>query len=289
MQREPNTEYILSLSYGKDSLACLEAIKLLGYPLDRIVHAEVWATDDIPADLPVMIEFKKYADDLIYEKYGIRVEHIYSIKDGEKQTYEKCFYSKITTGKNKGRIYGFPFTIGSWCNDRLKLSVLEFVGAKGERVIRRDDGKRVKTVQYLGIAPDEPERIKRQNNKRGVVLPLVDIGWDEEKCYEWCKENNLLSPIYYTAPRGGCWFCHYQGVDQLRILRKEHPELWQLLLKWDDDSPTTFKSDGFTVHDFEKRFQYEDRGLLIPGDKKFRWKHLRKIEEKEKEIENTES
>ena len=29
-------EYILSLSYGKDSLACLGAIEELGWPLDRI-------------------------------------------------------------------------------------------------------------------------------------------------------------------------------------------------------------------------------------------------------------
>lgn len=76
MQREPNTEYILSLSYGKDSIACLEAIKQLGYPLDRIVHAEVWATDNIPADLPPMVEFKKYADKVIKEMYDIDVEHI---------------------------------------------------------------------------------------------------------------------------------------------------------------------------------------------------------------------
>ena len=48
-------EYILSLSYGKDSLACLGAIEELGWPLDRIVHAEVWATDTIPADLPQMV------------------------------------------------------------------------------------------------------------------------------------------------------------------------------------------------------------------------------------------
>lgn len=46
------SEHILSLSYGKDSLGCLGAIKELGWPLDRIVHAEVWATDTIPADLP---------------------------------------------------------------------------------------------------------------------------------------------------------------------------------------------------------------------------------------------
>ena len=48
MKREG--EYILSLSYGKDSLACLGAIEQLGWPLNRIVHAEVWATDTIAAD-----------------------------------------------------------------------------------------------------------------------------------------------------------------------------------------------------------------------------------------------
>lgn len=80
MEREPNTEYILSLSYGKDSIACLEAIKKLGYPLDRIIHAEVWATDTIPADLPPMVEFKAYADKIIKEKYGIEVEHICAVR-----------------------------------------------------------------------------------------------------------------------------------------------------------------------------------------------------------------
>ena len=68
-------EHILSLSYGKDSLACLGAIEELGLPLDRIVHAEVWATDTIPADLPPMVEFKKKADAIIKERWGIEVEH----------------------------------------------------------------------------------------------------------------------------------------------------------------------------------------------------------------------
>lgn len=80
MEREPNTIYTLSLSYGKDSLACLGAIEELGLPLDRIVHAEVWATDTIPADLPPMVEFKKKADKIIKERYGIEVEHVYATK-----------------------------------------------------------------------------------------------------------------------------------------------------------------------------------------------------------------
>lgn len=84
--REPNTEYILSLSYGKDSLACLEAIKLLGYPLDRIIHAEVWATDTIPAELPPMIDFKAKADKIILDRYGIVVEHTYATRSRERVT-----------------------------------------------------------------------------------------------------------------------------------------------------------------------------------------------------------
>lgn len=127
MQREPNTEYILSLSYGKDSLACLEAIKQLGYPLDRIVHAEVWATDTIPADLPPMIDFKAHADKIIKEKYGYTVEHICAVRGGKKLTYDTQFYEWINEGRNKDRIYGFPYTLGAWCNSRLKVNVLQSI------------------------------------------------------------------------------------------------------------------------------------------------------------------
>ena len=84
-EREPNTQYVLSLSYGKDSLACLEAIRILGLPLDRIVHAEVWATDTIPADLPPMVEFKVKADQIILDRYGIKVEHICAMKPVERE------------------------------------------------------------------------------------------------------------------------------------------------------------------------------------------------------------
>ena len=86
------TQYILSISYGKDSLACLGAIEQLGLPLDRIIHSEVWATDDIPADPPPMVEFKAKADKIIKERWGIEVEHLCAEKNGEKLTYEKLFY-----------------------------------------------------------------------------------------------------------------------------------------------------------------------------------------------------
>lgn len=128
-------------------------------------------------------------------------------------------------------------------------------------------------MQYLGIASDEPERIERHEKKKGIILPLVMANWDEAYCRKWCEERDLLSPIYTTATRGGCWFCHNQGVGQLRLLRKNYPDLWALLMKWDLDSPTTFKADGHTVHDYDKRFEMEDKGI-INADEPFFWKYL---------------
>lgn len=66
MIEKQNTQYVLSLSYGKDSMACLGAIKHLGWPLDRIVTADLWATPTIPADPPAMVEFKVCADEMIW-------------------------------------------------------------------------------------------------------------------------------------------------------------------------------------------------------------------------------
>ena len=254
-------EHILSLSYGKDSLACLGAIEELGLPLDRIIHAEVWATDTIPADLPPMVEFKKKADAIIKERYGIEVEHIRADK-----TYEQWFYS-VKTGRNKktnkdriGQNYGFPYRMGQWCNDRLKVGLL----------------KKIKGIHYIGIASDEPNRF--HNLTETKISPLVEAGWTEDMCREWCIKNDLLSPIYTTATRGGCWFCHNQGIDQLRLLRKNYPEYWELMLKWDKDSPVSFKPDGHTVNDFDRRFQEEEKGL-VPADRKFRWNMLEAVQE----------
>ena len=93
-------DYILSLSYGKDSLACLGAIEELGWPLDRIVHAEVWATDTIPADLPPMVDFKAKADAIIRKRWGIEVEHVAAksvdgtVAETGKMTYERRLLSK---------------------------------------------------------------------------------------------------------------------------------------------------------------------------------------------------
>lgn len=251
--------YIASISYGKDSLKMLDVIKSRGLPLDRIITFDVWATDTILAELPEVTEFKKRMDVYIKDKYGIEVEHFFA-KDGngQKLTYEKQFYSTHEKGKNIGNIYGFPMTRGAWCNDRLKMKA-------------RNDGVEKGDVSYVGIARDEIKRHKIISET--TVAPLVDFEIDEDLCWLHCKYEGILSPTYDSSYRDGCWFCHNQGVEQLRNLRSNHPQLWELMLKWDNDSPVTFKADGHTVHDYDRRFEQEEQGL-VPTDKTFRWSML---------------
>lgn len=73
---------IASISHGKDSLAMLEAIKILGLPLDRIITVDIWATDTIRGELPPMVEFKEKADAYILNRYGIKVEHLCANRGG---------------------------------------------------------------------------------------------------------------------------------------------------------------------------------------------------------------
>lgn len=72
---------------------------------------------------------------------------------------------------------------------------------------------------------------------------------------------NLLSPTYTASLRDGCWFCHNQSLEQLRLLRQQHPEKWKMLLNWDLESPVKFRTRE-TVHDLELRFQLEEQYLL---------------------------
>lgn len=302
-------EHVLSLSYGKDSLACLGAIEQLSWPLDRIVHAEVWATDTIPADLPPMVEFKAKADKIILERWGIKVEHVCAMT-----TYEKLFYKvpenrKLKNTSFEGKCRGFPFQKGAWCQRDPKVSVLdqprkknfqddvfykirqrgkhagEFPGwpiigmPECQATLKRPALDNVKNkndcIRYLGIAADEPNRFGQLCDTK--KSPLVEAGWTETDCRKWCEENDLLSPIYTTSARGGCWFCHNQGVGQLRLLRKNYPDLWALMLKWDKDSPVTFHADGHTVHDFDERFQLEDDGIIDPSER-WSWNYLQEVQ-----------
>lgn len=310
--RQPNTIYVADISHGKDSTAMLRAIQILGFPLDVICTTDMWATKDVRAELPPMVQFKDEWDKKCQEYFGLPVTHVCAHKRERDCgglshiSYEEYFYRKRCSGKFIGSTVGFPMQGNGWCRKLkyeqvdLRRFILQAFQSKQsccnreehqgisndenqlvqlrsqEKPLRmlRDEERNINIIHYFGIAADEPKRIARHIDRQDVVLPLVQIGWDEDLCGLEATYMDMLSPTYEGSCRDGCWFCHNQGVPQLRNLRRNYPDLWALLLKWDNDSPVTFHADGHTVHDFDRRFQLEDDGLISPDDKIFRWSML---------------
>lgn len=232
-------KYVASVSFGKDSLAMLIKIKELGLPLDEVIYVDIMFDDNISGETPEMASFITKAEKTLKEKFNIKVTHLKGI------TFKEQFYKVKQRGNHIGDNYGFPYTIGAWCNDRLKMQpIKEYLRKQKNQVI-----------QYVGIAYDEPKRYERLNHQTHIA-PLYDLKITEKEAMEICEKYDLVSPIYKTSFRGGCWFCPKQRLSQLKWLYKEHNDLWNILKDMEKDSFNTFKPNA-TLKDLEERFKEE--------------------------------
>ena len=232
-------KYVASLSFGKDSMAMVIKIKELGLPLDEVIYVDIMFDDDTSGETPEMASFITKAEKILKEKFNVEVTHLRGV------TFKEQFYKVKQRGKHVGDNYGFPYTIGAWCNDRLKMQpIKEYMRKQKEQII-----------QYVGIAYDEPERYERLNHETHIA-PLYDLKITEKEAMEICEKYDLLSPIYKTSFRGGCWFCPKQRLSQLKWLYQEHNDLWNTLRDMEKDSFNTFRPNT-TLKDLEERFKNE--------------------------------
>lgn len=235
-------KYIASCSFGKDSLAMLIKIKELGLPLDEVIYCDIrFDNESCSGEMPLMKEFIPKAEKILKEKFDIEVKHL-----TYKRTFVEQFYTIKQRGNHKGDNYGFPYVIGAWCNSRLKMEPIK-------DYLRQFKGEEI--IQYVGIAYDEPKRYERLNHDTHIA-PLYDLQITEQEALEICKEHNLLSPIYETSFRGGCWFCPKQSLKQLKNLYVNYPELFNKLKEMEKDSFNTFRVDK-TLSVLEERFKKE--------------------------------
>ena len=233
-------KHIVSFSGGKDSTAMLIRMIEEGMPIDDIVFIKVMATATLGAELPEMYDYIERVEDYIHRKITV----VPSILN-----FDEVFHQVFMSGERCGEIYGYPFTIGAWCNNRLKI-----------RTIERHFKTYGKHIRYVGIAADEPGRLERL--EAYCRAPLAEWGMTEKHCISFLKDRNLINPLYQKFRRLGCWFCVKQGLDSLRIIRREYPDYWAMMLRWDLESPHPFKPE-WTVHDLEERFATEDCQLSI--------------------------
>lgn len=226
-----------------------------GIPIDTVIFSEVMFDKNISGELPEHIEFIKTKLKPQCEAWGYDFKILRSDK-----TYLDCFYQKnrgLRVPERKGMYYGFPMAGKCMINSRCK-------GKPIKDYLKRYSPEEV--IQYIGIAVDEPKRLKRLQGTNKVSL-MAEYNYTERMAYELCRRYDLLSPQYDISIRCGCWFCPNARIKELRLLRENHRELWEKLLEL-EKVPNTIGNcfnvlKQRKVTDLEKDFQYEDMQINL--------------------------
>jgi len=86
-------------------------------------------------------------------------------------------------------------------------------------------------VEYVGIAIDEPKRLESMHKSSKKISLLEKHGYTEQMAKNLCREFGLLSPIYETSSRGGCWMCPNAKVGEHRDIKRIYPKVWESFVK----------------------------------------------------------
>lgn len=209
-------KHIASCSFGKDSIATILLALEHGEPLDEAVFVEVMfdRARNISGEIPGHIDWIYSTAIPMLEAMGVRIRVLRSERD-----YMYFFYKNRRGGRYAGKSSGFPIAGKCCINSNCKVQPMQrYLRSLGEEV-----------TQYIGIAADEPRRLARLqsgNGKPCKVSLLAKYGYTEAMTKGLCERHGLLSPIYKTGTRGGCWFCPNARISFFCHLRREHPSLW---------------------------------------------------------------
>lgn len=236
--------YLASCSFGKDSLAAILLAKKHGEPLDEAVYCEVMFDKTISGEVPEHRDFIYTKGIPALERMGIKV----TVLRGKK-TYVDLFTGRITRGPKKGMLRSFPVCGKCYVQRDCKLRPI----LRYQKTLPPD------TVQYIGIAKDEQERLLRLEGRQVSLLEKYNC--TEQDAKELCRQAGLLSPIYQFTNRGGCWFCPNAKRKELRHLYDHHPELWARMLELQALPDKVSEKFNRTQHfsDIDAMFREEDQ------------------------------
>jgi hypothetical protein len=115
----------------------------------------------------------------------------------------------------------------------------------------------------IGIAVDEPKRIKPDKMKR---YPLVEYGMTEADCLKYCQERGFYvgdSP-YKHIPRMSCYCCPLCNNKQVKYLVRHRPELWADIKRMEALCGEKWKAG---TDFYEKKYRFEQIELFNEGNK----------------------
>lgn len=250
---------VVSFSGGKDSTAMLLRLIELGEHIDEVIFIDTYK------EFPQMYRHIEKVRGIV-EKEKIKFTELKS-----KYTFDYLMFDFLPkrNSSNKVQIKG-----KGWANARMRWCTGELKTGIVNRYLSTLS-KKYNIIQLVGIAADELYRLNRKNNLQlNKRHPLVEWGWKEKDCLEYCYRKGYdWEGIYSIYKRVSCWCCPLQTLDHLRSLRKYFPELWQELREMDKKAWNQFRAD-YSVEDLEKRFDFEEmrqaKGLSITNREFYR-------------------
>lgn len=237
--------HIASFSGGKDSTAMVLHMIERGDHLDEVIFCDT--TMEFPAMLRHVEKVKKVVEDAGIKFTTLRADHDFE--------YYLTAVDAPNRKPNSSAFglpgYGWPSSKNRYCTRYLKIEVVDNYF--------RNLRERYEVIQYLGIAADEDYRMERKNNQDpNHRHPLREWGWVEANAMQYCRDKGYdWEGLYDIFHRVSCWCCPLQRYSELRKLRAHFPELWARLLHLDGRQWKTF-AHGYSVKDFDKRFELED-------------------------------
>lgn len=245
--------HAVSLSGGKDSSYLLLRMIERGMPIDAVLSA------DTGMEFPEMYDHLEKMDELLHRERGIHITTLRHPKGFEWLMFEEP-KQKSKTLENRARLgippcgNGWPGIRVRWCTGQLKTHLIS------KEVNRLKQEKNA--LHYVGIAADEAWRCKDEQ------YPLVDWGVTEAQALQGCYDRGFdFGGLYEIYHRASCWCCPFQRIDELRKLRKHHPELWARLMDLDQRARAQFGpgplgqfKKNWSVDRLEERFATEDAG-----------------------------
>lgn len=243
--------HAVSLSGGKDSTAMLLLMIEQDMPIDMVLSA------DTGMEFPEMYEHLAKLDEHLFRERGIHITTLRHPKGFEYLMFDEP-KQKPRSLENRAKLgippygNGWPGIRVRWCTGQLKTHLItkEVNRLKGE----------LGAIHYVGIAADEAWRCKDER------YPLVEWGITEAQALQACYDRGFdFGRLYEIYHRASCWCCPFQRIDELRKLRKHHPELWKKLLELDRRALAQFGTgplgqfkQNWSVKRLDTRFAEED-------------------------------
>jgi len=190
---------IISSSFGKDSTAMIHLMREKNEPISHVIYFDTgW-------DFPQM------------ERHIRKVERNTGIKTVRIRNYRH--FDELLMR------YGWPHGSGGWC-----------------AASKRDNCKKIfralkGTTECIGFTTDEIHRAERPtvNNKKWTVrFPLIEYGFSEKNCLEYCYSLGYdWDGLYRVFDRVSCFCCPKAGKKRIDKLERHYPELYKRYLELD--------------------------------------------------------